>query len=153
MSREQNPFYEELFQVSEIDCKVNEFFNVKHPYCGIDLISDVKFDKMDESHKSMLSKIISLCGYSIENCRKIHLSHGDEISSALRNKETKYVMAFINFEYLKKLHFKVKKQTWTRVNDKKLIINQSITDFAIDSKAKSKFWKAMQIEFENAKNY
>ena len=153
MSREQQPFFEEIFQVSEIDCKDNDFFHLEPPYCSIDVISDVGVNQWTDAEKGMLTKIIELCGESIKHCRKIHLQTGDELSASIRNSDTKYILAFIDESYLKQIHFTVAKHKWTEINGTKLFVNQSLSEFANDTTAKQKLWKAMQQEFTKAKEY
>lgn len=153
MKRKHQPFFEEVFRVSEIDCKDNEFSNLNSTYCGIDIISDVPAENWDENTKGMMAKIIELCGHSIDQCRLIQMQNGDELSASIRRESTKYILAFIESSFLKKQHFQIVPYQWLKMNDTKVIVNDSLKKFSTDTTAKKKLWQAMQSEFEKAKKY
>lgn len=153
MNSSNSAFFDEIYLLSETDCKSTKVSNDNSTYNGIDIFTEEDPEGWSQNERGMLEKIISLCGFQFEDCRLIHLKLLNQISQSLQNDEVCYIIIFAGKAKLNDLHFRPKKFDWVKLNTKKIYVNSVISEFATDNIAKGKFWKALQSEFEHARNY
>ena len=147
MSESQYPFYKELYLFSEIDCKDNHN-KADFVYSGIDLFFDIELEKVTKEQWEMLSTIIDLCGFQLNNCLVFSFEQASAINQSLTDELVNYVFLFSEKSKLKQIQYRLQNDSFTTVNNKKLYVNSTLSQFADDKQAKTNFWKALQKEFK-----
>lgn len=147
------PFFKEVFNIPESSCKDIENQLENTSFNGICILGNSSTEVWSAEMKDTLEKIIALTGQDYGNCLHLGSKAGEGVLAALGVDAVSHLLIFDNSINQQGLAFHLPKEQWLTLNGKKVFSTIDLSAFVADKRAKGALWKALQEEFEAARNF